>query len=380
MTLTRRPLFSRTALALVLLAFPSAAFAQDRLESFGRDVSGALGSIFGQGNSQRQETASDADSRMAQVGSSDLLMRIDALERQLRTLTGAIEQLQYRNQQLEQQVRRIEDEAGRGPGAAAPGAVRPSQQARPGAIPPPTVTAPPPAGAPTGRGRRNDAFDPTLHPNAPGAPQPLGSLGSRSDALEPGGEGPAGAVASAAPRTDSSGAVIISGEDPVGVPGGRDPGTPLDLTRQPRPAATPAAAPGPQVATLPPSQTPRDEFDFAYGYVMRKDYALAEDALRGFLAKYPSDRLAGEAQFWLGETLYQRKKYRDAADAFVAMAKKYEGHSKAPDALLRLGQSLAALNEKELACATFGEVTRKYPRASKGVKQMLEREQKRVRC
>jgi TolA-binding protein len=48
--------------------------------------------------------------------------------------------------------------------------------------------------------------------------------------------------------------------------------------------------------------------------------------------------------------------------------------------LLRLGQSLAALNEKEAACAALGEVTRKYPRASNGVKQAVDREQKRVKC
>ena len=45
-----------------------------------------------------------------------------------------------------------------------------------------------------------------------------------------------------------------------------------------------------------------------------------------------------------------------------------------------IGQSLAAINEKELACVAFGDVARKYPRASSGVKQAIEREQKRVRC
>jgi len=48
--------------------------------------------------------------------------------------------------------------------------------------------------------------------------------------------------------------------------------------------------------------------------------------------------------------------------------------------LLRLGQSLAALKEKEAACAAFGEVGRKYPRASSGIKQAVDREQKRERC
>jgi len=36
------------------------------------------------------------------------------------------------------------------------------------------------------------------------------------------------------------------------------------------------------MATLPPSDNPRDHYDFAYGYVLRKDYALAEDGFRIF--------------------------------------------------------------------------------------------------
>ena len=134
------------------------------------------------------------------------------------------------------------------------------------------------------------------------------------------------------------------------------------------------------LATLPPSQTPKDEFDLAYGYVLRKDYTLAEQTFRDFLKKYPSDRMAGEAQFWLGESMFQRQSFRDAADAFLTMTKKYDSSAKAPDALLRLGQSLAALHEKELACATLAEVGRKYPRAAQNVKAAVEREQKRVHC
>ena len=33
--------------------------------------------------------------------------------------------------------------------------------------------------------------------------------------------------------------------------------------------------------------------------------------------RYPSDRLAAEAQYWLGESMFQRQNYRDAADAFL---------------------------------------------------------------
>jgi tol-pal system protein YbgF len=133
-------------------------------------------------------------------------------------------------------------------------------------------------------------------------------------------------------------------------------------------------------AVAPPSQTPRDEFDLAVGYVQRKDYALAEDSLRGFLKKYPSDGRAADAQYWLGESLYQRQRYRDAAESFLTVTTKFDSNPKAPEALLRLGQSLAALGEKETACAAWGEIGRKYARASANVKKTVAEEQKRVRC
>jgi tol-pal system protein YbgF len=180
-----------------------------------------------------------------------------------------------------------------------------------------------------------------------------------------------------------------------GAPGGRAAGEPLDINngRYPQAAAPAQGYPpaqqqgypqqqqnGPALATLPPSATPRDEFDLGIGYMQRKDYALAEQTMKNFAAKYPNDPLLGDAQYWLGESYFQRQQYRDSAEAFLAVTTKYDKSGKAPDALLRLGQSLAALKEKEAACAAFGEVGRKYPRASAGVKAAVDREQKRVKC
>ena len=102
--------------------------------------------------------------------------------------------------------------------------------------------------------------------------------------------------------------------------------------------------------------------------MQRKDYALAEETMRNFAQKYPSDPLMADSQYWLGESYFQRQQYRDAAESFLGVTTKFDKSAKAPDALLRLGQSLAALKEKEAACAALGEVTRKYPRASAGVK------------
>jgi tol-pal system protein YbgF len=205
------------------------------------------------------------------------------------------------------------------------------------------------------------------------------------------------ASVAAAPPLDNQ----ASDEPPyVGAPGGRQAGAPLDLgimaeeavngppprreVRQipgalpPPPPRNPSAT-GQQVV-MAPTNTPKDEYDLAYGYVLRKDYVLAEEALRAFMQKYPQDRLAADASYWLGETLFQRQRYRDAAETFLDVSTKHEKSAKAPDALLRLGQSLAALKEKEAACATFAEIPRKYPRATGNVKQSIEREQKRVGC
>jgi tol-pal system protein YbgF len=214
-------------------------------------------------------------------------------------------------------------------------------------------------------------FDPTQNPTAPGAPQTLGSV----------------PVISA----------DVASQAPIGAPGGRSAGAPLDLstlsgsaandpslgtdgTLPPPPPRNPNATGAQVAAVAPPSQTPKDEFDLGYGYIKRKDYALAEDTLRGFLRKYPSDRLVSDAQYWLGESLFQRQRYRDAAESFLAVTTKYDTSPKAPEALLRLGQSLAALGEKETACAAWGEIGRKYARATASVKASVVAEQKRVRC
>ena len=312
---------------------------------------------------------------------SDLIVRLDQLENQVRQLTGQVEQLQFRNQQLEGQLRRMQEEGG------------PRQQA---VVPPRSGGALPPPGAPpTASAGRGDAFDPALNPGAPGAPRALGTPGRRVDAGSQGETGypprPTGAMPSGGPAP-----IVTDAEEDVGIPGGRRPGAPLDLStmagaavRDPSLAPGGGALPPPPprnpnatgaTATLPPTQTPRDEYDLGYGYLLRKDYALAEETLRAFLKKHPSDKMAADAQFWLGESMFQRQNYRDAAAAFLDMSKKHESHPKAPDALLRLGQSLAALHERDLACATLSEVGRKYPRASSGVKQATEREQKRAGC
>jgi tol-pal system protein YbgF len=307
-----------------------------------------------------------------QGGSDEMSMRIGRLESQIRELTGAIEQLQYRNQQLEGQLQRMQ-----GGGGGSPAPTRAQPQVQPQMQPQAQPQVQPPQAPPPGR-RSEGVFDPSQHPNAPGAPRVLGSIPS-GGGMQPN----PGSVTLAQPNPNYE-------DEEVGAPGGRGAGAPLDLSTPPQPGAMPAEPPrqpsraqgggGAQVATLPPSDSPRDNYDLAYGYIARKEYALAEDGFRNFLRRFPSDRLVPEANYWLGESMFQRQRYRDAAEAFLAVSTKYETNARAPDALLRLGQSLAQMGEREAACASLAEVGRKYPRASVAVRQGVEREQKRVRC
>src|SRR6476469_7573534 len=115
----------------------------------------------------------------AQDSASEMLTRLDRLEAAIRQLTGAMEQLQYRNQQLEQQVRRMQ-EVGEGRSDVSrpqsPSAQRPSAQYTPPPVAaPPTVGSAAPIEPAPSPGRRADVFDPALNPNAPGAPRALGS-------------------------------------------------------------------------------------------------------------------------------------------------------------------------------------------------------------
>jgi tol-pal system protein YbgF len=319
---------------------------------------------------------------LAQSDDVDPEVRIQQLENQLRQLTGQNEELQYRNRQLEERLRALQSGAPGSPQGGTPGqpgapmtntaAMPPVQQAPSYPQQPPAYQTPPggyqsqvaapapiaqePAGPRSGR--RGDAFDPTQNPNAPGAPRALG-----------GGQLP------------------MPAEAAIGAPGGRGAGDPLDLANTGGAPAGALPPPPPRntngtgaLTTLPPSATPRDEFDLGVGYIQRKDYALAEETMRNFQRKYPSDPMMAEAQFWLGESFFQRQQYREAAEAFLGVTTKFDRSAKAPDALLRLGQSLAALKEKEAACAAFGEVARKYPRAAGTIKQAVDREQKRSKC
>ncbi|NIX77900.1 tol-pal system protein YbgF [Microvirga terricola] len=284
---------------------------------------------------------------------SDAIVRLNRLENQFRQLSGQVEQLQFENRQLKDQLRKFQEDVefrfqeNRGGSKAAPSTTTPSRPAQPQPQ------------------KRSDVFEPTDAPESPGAPRPLGT------------------TAPSAPLTASN-----DPGRPLTLPGGKLAGigdlieedeSAVAAAPQPQVPAAPAVRPGPSVAATSVGD-PRSDFEAAYASYTQQQYEQAEMGFRRFLQSNPRDKLVPDAAFFLGETYLQRSRYREAAEQFLNVSTDHANTPRAPEALLRLGVALNGLGARDRACAVFAEVGRKYPQASANVRQGAERELKRAKC
>jgi tol-pal system protein YbgF len=211
--------------------------------------------------------------------------RLNQLQQAITLLTGQVEQLQYRNQQLQQQMEKMQAdydfrleqmEKGRPGGAARPPAAAPTRSS-----PPPQAMARPPAGA-------------------------------------------------------AGGAAAAAGSDQL--------------------------------------------YHDAFKMLQDGDYAGAEKGFKTFVQRNPQHVLAGNAQYWLGETYYARRDYQNAMTAFAEGFKVYKASPKGPDNLLKLGITLAALGRKSDACSVFVRFSQDYPRATDLQKRRIDQERQKNGC
>ena len=108
--------------------------------------------------------------------------------------------------------------------------------------------------------------------------------------------------------------------------------------------------------------------------------AEAEQNFQMVLDKFPSDKLAGNAQYWLGEVYYNDKNFAKAAVAFAKGYEQYKTGAKGPDCLLKLGLSMAQLNKKDEACLAFVNLPNEFPNASADIKNKAKTEAKKYNC
>jgi len=327
-----------STMLLVLLSMAAAvpvaraqdASTQERLDRLERDLSMLQRQVY-RGTGGEAPPGAESGSATA----VDLQVRMDRLEQQMRDLTGRVEddanQVQQLRQRLEQVNSDIDVRLGQGQGQDA------------GAVPPPRASAdalaraePPPIAEPA-------ALTPYGRPPPPPPPPGYGTLTppgyeSATDTPYPGAMQPP-------PRVASAG----------------------DALRPPGPDAM-------------PSRSTSAQYNSAFGLLRKADYPAAEEALRGFIRQHPSDPLAGNAQYWLGESLYARGRYTEAAAAFADGYKRYPRGPKAADGLLQLGMSLARADQKHNACIALMQLDRDFPHPGNAVRDRATQEKKKLGC
>ncbi len=304
----------------------------NRLEKIEQDMLDLQRQTYRGGSGSGSSSSYSSDPASA----GDVTLRLQEVETSLREMNGRIEKLSFDIRQTKEQLSRfMEDVEFRFQELEGGGGAQASAGSQAGG----QVKLTPP----DGNGATADASA------AAQGPRTLGTLSQSADPLAGGASAAAGAAAGATGGQNESGEAASGG-----------------------PAQTAAAVIG--------ATSPKDAYDASIDLLKRGEFEAARVNFDKFLELYPNDQLAGNAQYWLGETYYVRGDYKQAADAFLKGYTTYEASPKAPDSLLKLGITLSALGQKDAACATMNELKRRFPSASQSVIQRAELEKQRAGC
>jgi tol-pal system protein YbgF len=294
---------------------------------------------------------------------SEMAVRMQLLEEQVRQLTGQVQELSF-------EVKQLRAQAGSAPALEQSGAVQPM-------TPPAAAVAGQPEPSQQKRLAAASAGTPIPDNNDIEVieQQPLGSGSTASSAQPALPDAPdlrvLGAMDNAAAQPDDGG---FQGKVLV-PPSQQEPGDEI-VIQQPQQNSTIET-----VALAPEStgESPESLYERSNESLLRRQFGEAEAGFSNFLQKYPDHSLAGSAQYWLGETFYAQGDFKRAASNFLQGYKKYPKSRRAPDSLLKLGISLNRLGQGEQACAAYAAVSAEYPKAV-DARRRAQAESKRAGC
>jgi tol-pal system protein YbgF len=320
------------ACGLVLVEVPTPAWSQDRstqerLDRLERDLNMLQRQVY-RGAPAPPVAGGDG------AGAVNSEIRMDRLETQMRDLTGRVEEFINQIEQVRQRVEQVASDVD----------TRVSQEG---------------AGA--------------------------GSLA----AANPASSRPGSAVPARAARQFAAQPSSLADEEPM-LPGTVVPPPALAAPGGPKPSFGTLTPPGSRSAAADPARAPAggllgdgsatEQYNHAFGLLKQADYPAAEAALKAFIEQHPTDPMAGNALYWLGETYYTRNRFLDAASAFAEAYKRYPKSAKAADDLLKLGMSLGRANQKQNACLALAQLDHDFPNPGASIKEHAGAEKKRLGC
>ena len=106
----------------------------------------------------------------------------------------------------------------------------------------------------------------------------------------------------------------------------------------------------------------------------------AEQHFQLILDHYGSDKLASNAQYWLGEVYYKDGNYAKAAVAFGKGYENYKGGNKGADSLYKLGLSMSMLGKTAEACTALKNVPVEFPKADDELKSKAKSHAQKIGC
>ena len=137
----------------------------------------------------------------------------------------------------------------------------------------------------------------------------------------------------------------------------------------PGPAETPASAPA---APIPSADTlyAAGLRDFTTG-----KYDLARQQFADYLKFYGETPLAGNAQFYIGETYYQQKDYQRAISEYDIVLTRHPKSYKIAAAQLKKGYALIELNDRDAGIRSLRQLIREHPNSEEArlAQRRLER-------
>jgi tol-pal system protein YbgF len=92
-----------------------------------------------------------------------------------------------------------------------------------------------------------------------------------------------------------------------------------------------------------------------------KNYEVAAVLFKQLLREHPESSLAGNSQYWLGETFYAQRQYEAAIVAFDEVIQKYGDNAKVAASILKQGYAFDALDDSRNARFFLEQVQRRFP-------------------
>jgi len=302
---------------------------------------------------------------------------VTGLEEQLRQMNGKIEELNFQVLQMQEQIRKQQEDnefrfqqlEGGSQGGQAPAAPKKKSDAtttdtNTDVAAAPATQAPADAGAATG------------------SDQSTGGKTVQDVIVESPDGDPGKVIPGTGAPEKTFGSITVDKNGNVIDAGGNTQSTAptQDIAPATKAPAKAGKSSGTIVAALPSTKDPEELYRNSYQFILSGDYSTAEQGFRDHISRFPKDAKTADAHYWLGESLLGQQKYRDAAEVFLAASKDYPKAKKAPDMLLKLGVSLVGPKQHDVACATFSEVGKRYPDISNALKERVKQEKALAAC